>query len=84
MNFHAPAELYTGRQSREGKACPYRRFPSLAEAVRFAVEQQPSALPCTTIETENVRLQNRDIRSAYESEDYRSALGEECRSALGE
>jgi len=75
MDFRAPAELYTGRQSREGKACPYRRFPSLAEAVRFAVERQPSALICTTIETDKIRLQNKDIRSAYDSAAFRAALG---------
>jgi len=75
MDFDAPAELYTGRQSREGRAHPYRRFASLTEAVRFAVENQPAALPCTTIESEDHRLQNREISAAYESEAFRLSLG---------
>jgi hypothetical protein len=65
--------MFTGRQSVEGRAHPYRRFPSLAEAVRFAVEVQPAALVHTTIETDRVRLANNQIQTAYNSADYRAA-----------
>lgn len=71
MDFFAAAEMYTGRQSAAGRARPYRRFPTLAEAVRFAVERQPDALICTTIETDGVRLQGGEIAAAYESDEYR-------------
>lgn len=73
LDFRAPAEMYTGRQSAEGKARPYRRFPSLFEAVRFAVERQPDALICTTIETEHTRLQSKEIQDAYDSAEFRAA-----------
>ncbi len=75
MDFRAPAEMYTGRQSAEGRICPYRRFATLAEAVRFAVEKQPAALKCTSIETDHLRLQNRQISDVYERA---------CREAEGE
>jgi hypothetical protein len=74
LNFLEPAEMYTGRQSAEGKAQPYRRFGSLALAVKFAIEQQPSALHCTTIESDDIRLQNKEIQAAYDSADFRAAI----------
>lgn len=73
LDLSAPAEMYTGRQSAEGRARPYRRFESLAEAVRYAVERQPAALVCTAIETEGARLQNKQITAVYDSAAYRSA-----------
>jgi len=73
LDFSAPAEMYTGRRSAEGRARPYRRFPSLAEAVIYAVERQPAALNCTAIETEGARLQNKEIQAAYDSEEFRAS-----------
>lgn len=73
MNFRAPAEMYTGRQSAAGRAHPYRRFGTLVEAVQYAVETQPSALVCTTIETECVRLQSKEIQAVYNTASYRTA-----------
>jgi hypothetical protein len=73
LDFSPPAEMYTGRQSAAGRIKPYRRFASLAEAIRFAVENQPAALMCTTIETESVRLQSTDIQAAYDSADFQAA-----------
>jgi hypothetical protein len=73
LDFCAPAEMYTGRQSAAGRAHPYRRFGTLAEAVQFAIETQPSALVCTTIETDGVRLQSREIQAVYNTAGYRAA-----------
>ena len=72
MDFRVPAEMYTGRQSAQGKARPYRRFPTLAEAVRFAVEKQPDALHCTIIESDDTRLQNKEIQAAYDSAEFQA------------
>ena len=45
FDYSAPAEIFgTGGFSRQRKAVAYRRFPSGAEAVRFAVEDVPAAL----------------------------------------
>jgi hypothetical protein len=73
VDFRAPAEMYTGRQSPAGRDHPYRRFPTLVEAVQFAIERQPSALMCTTIETDEARLQSKEIQAVYNSASYRAA-----------
>lgn len=72
MDFNVPAEMYTGPQSAAGRAHPYRRFASLREAVLFAVEGQPAALICTTIETDGGRLQSKQIRAVYDSAEFRA------------
>ena len=74
LDLNTPAEMFTGRQSAEGRARPYRRFSSLREAVLFAVEGQPAALICTTIETDDARLQNNEIRALYDSAEFRAAM----------
>ena len=73
MNFRAPAEMYTGRQTQAGRVQPYRRFATLAEAVQFAVERQPAALMCTTIETDSERIHSKEIQAAYNSPAFRAA-----------
>jgi hypothetical protein len=73
LDFLAPAEMFTGRQSAAGRAQAYRRFGSLAEAVCFAVESQPAALICTTIETASARLHHKQITDAYNSPGYQAA-----------
>lgn len=73
MDFRAPAEMYTGRQSAAGRVRPYRRFGTLVEAVQFAVERQPAALMCTTIETNSARLHSKEIQAAYNTAGYRTA-----------
>lgn len=70
-NYDAPADFYPGRQHGSRRVARYQRFPSLAEAVRFAVEALPVNLqPSSLIESDEVRYGGEAIRSLYFSEGY--------------
>lgn len=86
-NYNAPAELYPGRHHSAPRVARYQRFPSLAEAVQFTVEELPVGLQASSvIEADDVRFGGDAIRSLYFSESYplrraftQSAKGEEAR-----
>jgi len=70
--FEAPAEIYSsgGTRTRKGPMS-YRRFPSSAEAIRFAVEELPQIMQRGTVmEVGDDRFEFADIRALYDSEDY--------------
>ena len=70
-NFNASAELYPGRNHKVGRTARYQRFPSLAEAVQFTIEQLPVGLQRhSTLEAEEVRYDGAEIRKLYFSEEY--------------
>lgn len=70
MNWATPADLYSGAALRP-RGSRYKRFPSAAEAVRFAVEElSPTALRSTAIESDDKRHEGGAIRTLYYSEDY--------------
>ena len=69
-DYSAPAELYAtpGRGAR--RAMFYRKFPTLAEAVRFAVEDLPSGMMHAIAETEHDRFEDVSLRALYDAEQY--------------
>ena len=70
-NYNAPAELYPGRNHKTRSVSRYQRFPSLAEAVRYTIEELPlSVQPGSMLEAEEVRYDGGAIRELYFSEDY--------------
>lgn len=70
-NFNVPAELYPGRSNKLGRVARYQRFPSLAEAVQYTVEELPAGLqPSSLVEAGEVRYDGKAIRRLYFSEDY--------------
>ncbi len=75
MDFQQPAGLYTRRKSTTmGRPPSYRRFASLAMAVRHAVEEQSDLLIRCSIECGELSLDHRQIRDAYESDAGRAAI----------
>lgn len=71
INYNAPAELYPGRHHSSPRVARYQRFPSLAEAVQFTVEELPVGLQASSlIEAEEVRYGGDAIRGLYFSESY--------------
>jgi hypothetical protein len=68
FDFDAPAELFMTRGGfARGGAMTYRRFPTAAAAVRFAVEEMPtSALLRATMEVKESRFDHRAIRALYD------------------
>lgn len=70
-DYNAPAELYPGRNHKSGRVARYQRFPSLAEAVQYTMEELPASLqPSSLLEADEVRYDGAAIRSLYFSEDY--------------
>jgi hypothetical protein len=70
MNWSTPADLYSSTALRP-RGSRYKRFPSAAEAVRFAVEELPmTALRSTAIESDDERHEGDAIRVLYYSPDY--------------
>ena len=70
-NYNVSAELYPGRNHKSGRVARYQRFPSLAEAVQYTMEQLPVSLqPSSLLEAEEIRYDGEAIRALYFSEDY--------------
>ena len=71
IDFSAPADFYPPR--RFGRSLPlrYRRFDSLADAIRHAIEGAPrSQLMGTLIECDERRYDAEAIGVLYQSRDY--------------
>ncbi len=70
VDYAVAAELYPAPTRRKGPV-GYRRFDTLAEAVRYAVESLPPVqLAGAFIETEENRYGAPDIRALYDAFDF--------------
>ena len=72
FDYNAPAELYAPK-GRPGMRQPvaYRRFPSAAAAVRYAVEELSQAgLAAAILEVNEERFDHVGIRQLYEDKAY--------------
>lgn len=70
-NFNDPAELYPGRNHKSPRVARYQRFPSLAEAVQYTIEELPLGLqPSSLLEANEVRYNGEAIRELYFSDEY--------------
>jgi hypothetical protein len=71
FDYNAPAELFPARNRKTSSKIKYRRFDSVADAIRFAVEEMPQPLLLGAfIEVKDTRLGHADIRELYDSEDF--------------
>lgn len=71
IDYSAPAELYASGGRPRARNSRYMRFPSAAEAIRFAIEQMPgAALRGVAIETGDERYEGEAIRELYAVADY--------------
>jgi hypothetical protein len=70
FNFNTEAELFPAairKKKRAGFA--YRRFPTAAEAVQFAIEQLPAdSLNGAYLQVDEARFDQSGIRTLYESD----------------
>jgi hypothetical protein len=70
FDYKAPAELFPSR-IRNGRSLRYRRFDTAAEAVRFAVEDIPSAsLLGAYLQVDETRLGVAEIHKVYQRADF--------------
>ena len=71
FDYNAPAELFPGRSKGKGGRVKYKRFDTVAHALRFVFEEMPaSALLGTCLVVDETRYGLREIRSLYESAAY--------------
>ena len=72
FNYNTEAELFPAairKKKRAGFA--YRRFPTAAEAVQFAIEQLPAdSLNGAYLQVDEARFDQNGIRALYESQDF--------------
>jgi hypothetical protein len=72
VDFNAPAGLYSGLSGRtnwrKGLRLSFRRFPTLAEAIKSAIEENPSAI--SHIEVEDDQIDADEIRRLYLSDEF--------------
>ncbi len=71
VDYSAPADLYPARNRFRKSPLRYMRFDTVAEAVRYAIEETPAEqLGGTLIECEEQRYQGEAIGALYRSEAY--------------
>ncbi len=72
FRYSDPADVFVGGgRLRKGHLVAYRRFPTGAEAVRFAIETQSTEkLADTVVESDDVRFGAAEILDLYDSDEY--------------
>jgi hypothetical protein len=72
FDYDAAAELFTAKRVGGAKRpLDYRRFPTAAEAIRFAMEQLADMRKLAAyIQVGDRRFDSDEIRRLYESDDY--------------
>ena len=68
FDYTAPAELFTAKRSRGPRGgLGYRRFDTAAEAIRFFIEELPSArMPGAFMQVGEDRFDGDEIRALYD------------------
>ncbi|WP_338280341.1 hypothetical protein [Sinorhizobium sp. KGO-5] len=71
FDYSAGAGLYPCKTVRRTSQLRYKRFDSVAEALRFAIEDMPaSMLRGTVLEVEETRYNSQQMRTLYEADAY--------------
>lgn len=71
FNYNAGAGLYPSKNRKRTTSLRYRRFDSVAEALRFAIEDMPaSLLRGSVLEVDDARFNEMQMRVLYDAKEY--------------
>ena len=71
VDYYAAAGLYPCKTVRQTSRLRYKRFDSVAEALRFAIEDMPRAmLRGCVLEVDEDRFDGMQIQKLYEADNY--------------
>lgn len=71
FDYSAPAELFFNQGARSSRKMSYRRFPTAAEAIAFAVEDiGGTGAGFTTLQIDEERYERGQIRNLYDDPGY--------------
>lgn len=71
LDYSAPAELFYNSSVRSNRKMIYRRFPTAAEAISFAIEELGVASAgFTTLQVGEERFERGQIQGLYDGADY--------------
>lgn len=71
VDYNAAAELYPSKSLFKSRQVRYQRFPSAAEAVRYAIEDMPAELlRGSLLEVGEQRFEGTAIRALYDADAY--------------
>jgi hypothetical protein len=71
FNYNAGAGLYPCKNWKRTSRLGYKRFETVAEALRFAIEEMPaSLLRGSILEVEEARFDSTQIQRLYEAGEY--------------
>ena len=71
FDYTSEAGLYAGKKLRGSSGLRYRRFETVAEALRFAIETVPrSQQQGSILEIDEERFDHKQIRVLYDAHDY--------------
>ena len=71
VDYSASAGLYPCKTIRRTSRLRYKRFDTVAEALRYAIEDMPaSMLRGSILEVDEARFDGRDMQSLYDDDAY--------------
>jgi hypothetical protein len=68
--YQAPAELFAIQRRGAKGSLFYQRFDTMADAIRFAMEEMPPGSSNTSIETDIERIDSADIALLYAADQF--------------
>jgi len=70
LDYSTPAELFYNGNPKSSRKMVYRRFPTAADAISFAIETLGVAAGFTTLQVDEERFDRDEIRRLYDDPEF--------------